>query len=230
MIKKTYILAFANTRSVKWAACSKNLKTEGGAAHTLLIKKFISRSLLILFISMPLFAQANDYASASAQGGVAWGVKLTQLNYNNDNFYAATIPTNEYLRNLFVDGLFLYTNTNFTWGFTDFFFDFGMGSGLRYYPLGNDYISLYAGAEAATFFFNNVTLTPKAGIDFDFPLDNDSSTYIGGEILTRQSFRLAEFIEDDHWFISSNGWSINGGIRTRFSFFEQEFDNTPETL
>lgn len=168
--------------------------------------------------------------------GVSSGIKLMVMDYENteseenQKFYAGEIPVVEQLFPIFTNDLLLFFNYNLTWGLSEFFFDFGVGSGLRYYPLGNEFVSIYGGGEAGTFFFNNGTLTARAGVDFDFKLDQYTSVYMGAEYFTRHSHHLADFITDDHWFITSDGWAINGGFRARFSFFENGLQNAPKIL
>jgi len=121
------------------------------------------------------------------------------------------------------DYLFVSLNTNFTWGLTHFFFDYCLGADLRYYPQipailkNNKFLSFYTGGEVGTFFFNNATVLGRVGSEIDVYVADETSIFVGGEFFYRKEYRLANYIEKDYWFISSPGWSINGGFRIRLS-------------
>ncbi|MFW6366549.1 MAG: hypothetical protein ACOC2H_08785 [Spirochaetota bacterium] len=196
--------------------------------------KKILYAAVILFFVPGLFAQGLEQAQGIKRYGMSSGIKLMNYtDYESEEdvtFYAAAIPVVEYLFPLLSNDLLLYTNTNLNWGLSQFFFDFGLGAGLRYYPLGNDIVSIYGGGEAGTFFFNNLTTTVRAGTDFDFRVNEDASVFMGGEILHRESYRVAEYIKSDHWYISSTGWGVNGGFRFRFELIKGGLKNMPKSM
>lgn len=197
------------------------------------MKKICITILLLTFFSTA-FAEGLGYAADAKRYGMSTGIKL--MNYTDyksdedDTFYSAGIPVGEYLFPILSNDLLLYTNTNLNWGLSEFFFDFGLGLGLRYYPIGNDFVSIYGGGEVGTFFFNNLSTTGRVGTDFDFPMNEDASVFLGGEVFYRESYRLAEYIKSDHWYISSEGWAINGGFRFRFDLLSDGFKNIPKSL
>ncbi|MDA3899888.1 MAG: hypothetical protein PF637_05145 [Spirochaetes bacterium] len=192
------------------------------------------KKLLLLFafcfITFSLWAEPNINQNSSEKAGMSWGLKLMHLDFEKSDFYIASLPAFEYQSQLFIKGLNLYTATNITWGLSDFFMDFGFGTGLRYYPLGNRSLSFYAGGEAATFFFNNATLTGRVGSDIDFNINHESSVFLGAELFQRKVYRLVEYIDSSHWYISSRGWAINGGFRVRFNLVERGLKELPKTL
>lgn len=186
---------------------------------------------LFLITTLNVFsADGSIYPVSDPSIGFSWGVKLMQMEHNNQNFYAAHIPTSETLISLFSNGIYFYSASGFVWGLSEFFFDYTIGAGLRYYPFNNDYFSIYGGCDIGTFFLNNVTLTPKAGADLDFPLNEKTSVYLGGEYFNRNSYEVIEYMDNDKWYISSDGWAINAGFRIRVNLFEKGLDALPKTL
>ncbi|MBN2436848.1 MAG: hypothetical protein JXK07_16425 [Spirochaetes bacterium] len=196
----------------------------------MLINKYLLISFLSFFISLNLTGQTEQPADSSDKASASWGVKLMKAEFENEDFYIGCVPFFESATNVFFSGMYLYSNSNLTWGLTDFFFDFGLGAGLRYYPFNNKILSIYGGGELSTFFFNNATTTGRSGADLDFIINDESSVFLGGEVFYRKVYRVAEFIESDHWYITSRGWSVNGGFRARFSIFKDGIKKMPNPI
>jgi hypothetical protein len=134
--------------------------------------KKILIAIVFLTLSSSVFAEGFDFASENKRYGASTGIKLMNyLDYESDadgTFYSAYIPMYEYLFPLFSNDLLLYLSSNLNWGLSEFFFDFGLGTGLRYYPVGNDVFSVYGGVGAGTFFFNNVSTIYRGGRRYRF--------------------------------------------------------------
>lgn len=188
----------------------------------------------LFFCATFSYAADLDTVQSDKRYGMSSGIKLMNFtDYESEKdgtFYAASIPAGEKLIPLGSNDLLFFTKSSFDWGLSEFFFDFTLGVGLRYYPLGNNFLSVYGGGDAGTFFFNNLTLTGRVGADTDFKMNKDTSVYMGFEVFHRESYRVAEYINSEHWYISSKGWSINGGFRARFDLFRGGVKNVPKSL
>ncbi len=197
------------------------------------MKKILFCILIVVPFSL---AQAQDmfFADENKRYGTSSGIRLMNyVDYESEEdgtFYSAAIPFGEHLIPIISNDLLLSLNSSMNWGLSEFFFDYTIGLGLRYYPFGNDFISVYGGGDAGTFFFNNVSTTGRVGSDIDFNVNEDFSVFMGGEVFYRESYRLAEFIESDHWYITSQGWAVNGGFRFRFNLLSEGFQNMPRSL
>ncbi len=170
-------------------------------------------SFIILLAILPctyVYAEDNSY-------GASLSTSFTILqDQKGNNFYAGTIPNFEYLDSLYENKLYLLSGSQWTWGYSKFFVDWGLLLGVRYYPI-EKYVSLYTFGEAGTFFFNNITLAMHFGGDIDFDFGNNSCFFVGAEYYRRKVNGLAEFVEKDHWYLECNGVSFHAGIRTRFT-------------
>lgn len=194
------------------------------------LNKYFYITFLVFIVTFSLNGQTEQPGEPSDKASASWGIKLMKAEFEDEDFYIGCVPFTEFATDIFFDGMYLYSNTNLTWGLTDFFFDFGLGAGLRYYPINNKILSFYGGGELSTFFFNNATTTGRVGADLDFIINDESSVFLGGEVFYRKVYRVAEYIESDHWYISSKGWSINGGFRARFNIFKDGIKKLPNPI
>ncbi len=191
------------------------------------MKRFIVL-LFVFIVNTSVFSQSfsdiDNEKSATKNYIGSLGVKFMVMDYDGDPFYVGELPSFSRMASIVNDDLFFYMDSNFTWGLTHFFFDYSLGAGLRYYPEvpvilhNNNFLSFYSGGQAGTFFFNNVTLLGRVGADLEVHVDSGSSIFLGGELFYRKVYELAGYIEKDYWYISSPGWSINGGFRAHFDF------------
>jgi hypothetical protein len=75
-------------------------------------------------------------------------------------------------------------------------------------------------AAGEPFFINNNTLTAETGGNLDIPLEKaeqDTRAFLtfGAGYYYRKVYRVAEFIEKPHWYISSPGVVFSMGLLVR---------------
>jgi hypothetical protein len=139
----------------------------------------------------------------------------TMLRFDSGNrFYSldipvlcfSLVPASEYVQ--------LNARYYMMFGMRRFFFDPMAGIVISVYPFGR-ILNLHVSYDfsLAVYTLNHYTHIIGGGMDLDFPLSESVNIYAGIDVYTRRVYRIMGYIDNDYYYRSRGGYTMQVGVR-----------------